>query len=115
MFITTPTKIPFAEKNSVNPLVSGGISLLSLTSLLAFSLGSWSLNPGVMAILQNPLSNEVTLDYLNGLAFPTVGALLLTQFAHEFSHLLVSWFGKFKVSERSERALVKTRNLYEPL
>jgi len=73
----------FCEKETFlsRPIVTSIISLLSLISALAFSLGPWSLNPTVMNQL---LTDEtITPDYLNHLIWPTLAPVLIIQAAHE--------------------------------
>ncbi|KAL7519057.1 hypothetical protein ACHAWX_003854 [Stephanocyclus meneghinianus] len=70
----------------VKPLVS----LLALTSVVGFALGSFSMNVEVLDRATKAAEAGSDLSWLYALSFPIAWSILTTQMAHEVGHLIVA-------------------------
>ena len=70
----------------VKPLVS----LLALTSVVGFALGSFSMNVEVLDRATKAAEAGSDLSWLYALSFPIAWSILTTQMAHEAGHLIVA-------------------------
>ncbi|GMI20312.1 hypothetical protein TeGR_g4022, partial [Tetraparma gracilis] len=95
LYLTSPYASVYRRPNA---LLTSGLTLASLATCGAFSLGAAGMNSAVMARVQDAAAVGGDLSFLAPAVYPTLAALLATQAAHELGHLAAARAANFSVA-----------------